>query len=641
MNIKSLSLAALFSMPQILPAQSETQNRPTEDSTHAVSYTRRTFTLQEIQRLPFRGLSNYLTLLPGVVQQNGNLHFRGSRAGEIAYFVDGLPVTNRFFNSAGITLIPEAMERVEVYTGAYDAAAGGANGGLVHTQMRTGSARLESELRFETDDFAKPGEEFLHTTSFGYRNLVGTLGGPLPRGAKFFVAGEHHDQRNRQPIFLEPLRYDNLVTDIGDVTPNRPLPTALIFRRNDLPNNWILQNTLQSNVLLPLHPQLKLRAIGSYSKQSAPEGSNWPLALENYFRQSRNMRNETMTAFGAIQATHALSARVVYNLALSWQKYAYRLYDPGFGDHWQLYTDSLANAQRGYSGFRRRYLGPADYSAIYFFRFRHPAAPNTVYQKNQQTTQQAMLNFTAQLASKWEMQIGASGEAWAMRKYAITYIPSILETLYGIDGKHPQKFESDNQRRVVMASAGGIDFYGYDVDGRPTNSGLDAPRRPRFFSAYLQNTFRDKRVALSFGGRLERFDLRMPKPRDPQNLPYDLQLDWLDESKLVPATFRTCMKRFRILSDSTTPSTATIAGPTCRRREMIFSARRARFGWELNWRCKCSFGAVRIVEKLKNYKKFQKGLFMRMFLDYIESPANSGCHYSRQDCRCAILCNSS
>lgn len=529
MNIKPLLFAALFSLPQILPAQSGAP----EDSIYAVSFTKRTFTSPEIQRLPLRGISNYLALLPGVVQQNGHLHLRGSRAGETAYFIDGIPVTNRFFNREGITLIPEAIERIEISTGAYDAAFGGANGGLVQTRMRTGGARLEAALRFETDDFAKTGKEFFNTTAFGYRNLVATMGGPLPRGANFFLAGEHRYWRNRQPIFLAPFRFDHLLNDSDFFIPHRPLPGPIILQRNYLPNNWHLQNTLQGNFLLPLHPQLALRGIGSYAKQSAPEGGNWPYALENYFRQSRNMRNENAAALGALRFEHTPNPKISYNLALSWQHHSSRLYDPDFGDNWLLYTDSLANAQKGYTDFRRRYAGPLDYSTVFFFKIKHPHAPNTTYQKNQQTARRAALDLVIRPASKWEIQIGASAEAWTLRKFAITYIPPILELLNGFDGKQPRKFTSANQRRVAMAGAGGIDFYGYDVDGRQTDSGLDAPRRPRFFSAYWQNTLRDERVTLSFGGRFERFDLRMPRPRDDYNLPFDFQLDWLDESKLV------------------------------------------------------------------------------------------------------------
>jgi len=64
----------------------------------------------DIAVLPLRGLKNFLALLPGAVNVNGALHIRGRRAGEIAYHVDGIPATNRFFNAEAILVIPEATD---------------------------------------------------------------------------------------------------------------------------------------------------------------------------------------------------------------------------------------------------------------------------------------------------------------------------------------------------------------------------------------------------------------------------------------------------------------------------------------------------------------------------------------------------
>jgi hypothetical protein len=294
------------------------QNLTPPDSISSTSFTRHLLTAENIQRLPFRGIQNYVPLLSGVVLQNSNFHIRGSRAGESAYFVDGVAVTNRFFNSEGISIIPEAIAQLEISTGAYGAEFGGANAGLIHTQMRTGGEHLQYALRLESDDFAKPGKEFFNTTAFGFRNLVGTIGGPLRFGAKFFLAGEHHYLRNRQIIFLEPFRFEGLVTDGFFGPQDQPLPGAIAFKRNYLPNNWNRQNTLQGNLLVPLHPKIDLRLTGSYSKDQAPEGGNWPYALENYFRQRRNMRNETTTKFGAIRATHELTSKLSYQAQLGY-----------------------------------------------------------------------------------------------------------------------------------------------------------------------------------------------------------------------------------------------------------------------------------------------------------------------------------
>ena len=538
MITKTSLLAVLFSLwPLLLPAQqpatNRTQSPAPNDTLHATLFTTHRLISQDILRLPFRGIQNYVPLLPGVVQQNGNFHIRGSRAGETAYFVDGLAVTNRFFNSEGISIIPEAIAQVEIFTGAYGAEMGGANGGLIHTQMRTGGEHLQYGLSLESDDFAKPGKEFFNTTVFGYRNLVGTIGGPLPFGAKFFLAGEQHYLRNRQIIFLEPFRFEGLVTDALDIRQGQALPGPIAFKRNYLPNNWDQQNTLQGNLLVPLRSNLNLRLTGSYSKDQAPEGGNWPYALENYFRQRRNMRNETTTKFGAIRATHELTPKLSYHATLSWQDRFYRLFDPDFGDDWPLYADSLANAQKGYTGFRSRYFPPAAYSIIYGFSIKDPNAPNNIYRKNQQTNFTTSLDFVSRLTEKWQLKAGAALESWRIRHYAVGSISAALQLLYGASGATPRQFDNRQQRRVQLTNAGTIHFYGYDVDGKRADSGLDAPRRPRFFSSYLQNEIESGAMRLVLGARYEVFDLRMPMPADSKNPPMNLQLGWLDEARLV------------------------------------------------------------------------------------------------------------
>ncbi|MGQ4272370.1 hypothetical protein, partial [Nocardiopsis changdeensis] len=79
-----------------------------------------------------------------------------------------------------------------------------------------------------TDDFAGPGQSFLGTTATGYRNIVGTVGGPLPylEDVRFFLAVQHNYVRNRQQMFLEPFRFEGLVSDgfggrpAGELLPN-------------------------------------------------------------------------------------------------------------------------------------------------------------------------------------------------------------------------------------------------------------------------------------------------------------------------------------------------------------------------------------------------------------------------------------
>ena len=67
-------------------------------------------TEEDIQNIPVRGLQNIISMHAGTILQNGTLHIRGGREGEIAYFVDGITGTNPLYNAENINVIQEAVE---------------------------------------------------------------------------------------------------------------------------------------------------------------------------------------------------------------------------------------------------------------------------------------------------------------------------------------------------------------------------------------------------------------------------------------------------------------------------------------------------------------------------------------------------
>jgi len=459
---------------------------------------------KQILAFPFRGLQNYLSILPGVVLQNGNLHFRGGRADEVGYFIDGFPVTNPFFNSNGVEIIPEAIEELDVATGAYGPEFGRSNAGLVHTRMKTGSDSLQFFFSGQTDNLVSTGSEFWKTTSFGYHNYVGTIGGPVIPGIKFFLAGEYEYFGNRQQMFLEPFRFEGLVTDgLGSRPVGTPLPGPVEFKRNFLDNNQSSKTTIQGNSTIELG-DFRVRVTGSYSRLEFPDGGNWPNALQNYFRQRRNMKNEERTSFGGITITHKLSDDISYNVGLSFYDRFGQRSDPDFGDDWIKYPDSLENARKGYLGFYSRYFGPPSYSTIFGFSFTDPSSPNNTYSKNRQSSTTFTANIHANPTSAWKLEAGGEIEGWSIRDYRVNSISGLLSYLdSNNDGILERTFSDEYERRVRVSRAGAISNYGYDYLGISVDEGLDAPRKALFQSAYINNAFTQESATLFLGVRYE------------------------------------------------------------------------------------------------------------------------------------------
>lgn len=120
-----------------------------------------------------------------------------------------------------------------------------------------------------------------------------------------------------------------------------------------------------------------------------------------------------------------------------------------------------------------------------------------------------------------------------MRRYRVNDIGAAMGFLYGSAGNAPQKFDSEYERRVLLSKAGGIDFFGYDVDGKKLNAGPNGPRRPLFASAYVQSKLELKYMIFNLGARFERFDLSALRPANIESPAFNQQLDYIDETQLI------------------------------------------------------------------------------------------------------------
>ena len=525
---------------------------------------------EDVQYLPFRGVQNYVSLSAGAVQQGGTLYVRGGRAGEVGYYVDGANATNPLFNSEGYGAIREAIEEVQLQTGGFTAELGGANSGIVRTTTRTGSSQLKASIDYLTDDFAKPGQQFLKTSAFGYKNAVGTISGPILEGVRFFAAGQFNYWRDRQPMWLVPFTFEGLVDDglVSADNKGKALPGPIDFRQNYLPNTWLQDVQGQGNLLFDLKQlvdaPVKIRINALYDVNTSINGGTWPGVVGNYFRNPDKMsRNETKTFSGGVKLTHVVSQTTFYEVSVSMQSRKFRQFDPVFEDNWMSYADSAANANAGFMGvvnpWSNRYSSPLNMSIISKFQLSDPNAPINGYSKNSQSSISASVDFTSQINSRWELKAGGSIDSWTMRTWAIGNIASLLTFLDpnrdGVFDADAIVFGSDiakgytvddKLRRIRWLNAGGIGNYGYDYQGNETegfNSGgntVDKPYKPTFAAAYLQNKFEFNDLILNFGLRYEYIDPKMlyieptlnpvSNQYDYQNVPVDQETNVVDES---------------------------------------------------------------------------------------------------------------
>ncbi len=125
-------------------------------------------------------LSNY----PGVViDRNNGLHVRGGRTGQVSYYFDGFSVQDPFVSTAGIRVIPGALEELSLSSGGFLAEYGDALSGIVNAVTRKGGSEYHGGVRL----YEGYGHRYdVHSASWGKLGRLGNrsgvfrLSGPLP-----------------------------------------------------------------------------------------------------------------------------------------------------------------------------------------------------------------------------------------------------------------------------------------------------------------------------------------------------------------------------------------------------------------------------------------------------------------------------
>ncbi len=162
----------------VVEAKAQLVSKERADTHHSVDR-------EMLRQLPVDDVNEAIALKAGVVSQGGELHFRGGRGGEVAYYVDGVPVRDPL-GQTGVDIGTAALQSSEVITGGFEAEFGNAQSGVVNLETREGTEEFGGEFRFYTDDYGAPDRTFnnFDRVSLGF-------GGPTPvRGLTYFMSYE-------------------------------------------------------------------------------------------------------------------------------------------------------------------------------------------------------------------------------------------------------------------------------------------------------------------------------------------------------------------------------------------------------------------------------------------------------------------
>lgn len=104
-----------------------------------------------------------------------DIHIRGGRGGEILFLIDGVPVTHPIYGGHSVLeLDANAVEQVELLTGAFGAEYGQAQSGVVNITTRSGGDQFKGGVQYKTDNLKFLG------TSYNTDYFTLYLSGPEP-----------------------------------------------------------------------------------------------------------------------------------------------------------------------------------------------------------------------------------------------------------------------------------------------------------------------------------------------------------------------------------------------------------------------------------------------------------------------------
>ena len=136
----------------------------------------------EPEALPVTEIGQVLSLQAG----NVGGHVRGGRAGEVAYWIDGVPVTDAYDGGQVVEVNKSLVQELQLVSGAFNAEYGQAMSAIVNIATREGGPKFAGGAGTYFGDYASnhtsvfPGINKVNP--FNIRDFEGNLSGPIVGG---------------------------------------------------------------------------------------------------------------------------------------------------------------------------------------------------------------------------------------------------------------------------------------------------------------------------------------------------------------------------------------------------------------------------------------------------------------------------
>ncbi len=151
-----------------------------------------------IASLPVSEVSEVLSLQAGItVDRGGGIHIRGGRTSEVAYWVDGVSVSDVYDGGQAVQVDNNGIQELQVISGTFNAEYGQAMSGIVNIVTKDGDRNYRGSINFYAGDYASSDKNIFYNIDrmnwLANRNLEGSVSGPLPGidDITFYVSGRY------------------------------------------------------------------------------------------------------------------------------------------------------------------------------------------------------------------------------------------------------------------------------------------------------------------------------------------------------------------------------------------------------------------------------------------------------------------
>ena len=494
--------------------------------------TTRTIDKDVIQNVAIRGVENLVALQTGAVSSGGAIYVRGSRSGDMAYYVDGVYTVNPFTLSNTGVVSNNAMEQISFQSGGFDAEFGNSNGGVVSTTTRTGGEKVSMGAEFVSDlgSAASEDKDALH--SYGYNLMSFNVGGPLGDKIRYFGSFERISMDDASPSVSY---YPSMNRAEGDSAAGAAAESAestvLVDFTSDSTsiiysdykrlygakeNAGLTRDIVTGNVVYDMQ-SVKVKAGGSFTKKDSRGdlGESISMSQGDYPHTYTLLNSEntpwyqSATQSGYANFTLRLGSTSFAKVNLSYYNYAREYGDNRHRDNIMDYGDPNAAGNEELRDWGQNPLTIQDFAA-----FGGYGGVYDEYRKNNISYIGAKADYLNQMGNH-EIKTGFEWRKHTIRDYRLAQPMEIAEGYNKASQSGQDVTDADwlyTLYRNAYTMNIGYDQQGNEADSYDATTGTSAPGQPVIMGAYLQDKIELEDLVLNIGLRYDNFNFGSEAP---------------------------------------------------------------------------------------------------------------------------------